>query len=103
VRTDAFIRKRRLAREEVIAINHLLKSRARQYVAAASREWLYPEQSYSGTWEDIAKTLLPRDDLWQFGGEIYVGWRTGQRTIKMLSAGLPALTNTCGRSSARQN
>lgn len=77
VRTDAFIRKRKLSRDEVIAINHLLKSRARRYVAASDKEWLYPERSFGGEWKDIARVLLPRDELWQFGGEIYVGHADG--------------------------
>lgn len=72
-RTDAFIRTRKLEREEVIGINYLLKSRARRYVAAADKEWLYPERSFTGSYADIKKILLPRDDLWKFGGEIYVG------------------------------
>jgi hypothetical protein len=75
--TDAFIRCRDLSRDEVIAINHLLKQRARRFAAASSIEWLYPERSFSGTWQGIAEVLLPRDDLWQFGGEFYVGYKDG--------------------------
>ena len=77
VRTDAFIRNRKLSREQVIAVNHLLKQRARRFVAASNAEWLYPERSFSGTWQGIAEVLLPRDELWQFGGEIYVGYADG--------------------------
>ena len=77
VRTDAFIRERKLSRDEVIAINYLLKSRARQYIAASDREWLYPEKAFPGKWSDIAAVLLPKDELWQFGGEIYVGYKDG--------------------------
>ncbi len=40
VSRDAFIRTRKLARDGVIAINHLLKSRARRYMAASDKEWL---------------------------------------------------------------
>lgn len=77
VRTDAFIRTRKLSREEVIGINHLLKSRARRYVAASREEWLYPEREFAGEWQDIGQVLLPRDELWQFGGETYVGYKDG--------------------------
>ncbi|MBI3346961.1 MAG: DUF4238 domain-containing protein [Burkholderiales bacterium] len=77
-RTDAFIRDRRLSRDEVIAINHLLKSRAKRYIAAANKEWLYPERHFSGSWADIAIVLLPKSDLWRFGGEIYVGYQDGR-------------------------
>jgi hypothetical protein len=74
VRTDAFIRTRKLTRDDVIGINCLLKQRARQYVAAGEREWLSPETQFSGNWADIGKILLPRDELWRFGGKIYVGY-----------------------------
>lgn len=77
VRTDAFIRDRRLTRDEVIAINHLLKARAKRCIAASNKEWLYPERHYRGTWAQIAQVLLPKSDLWQFGGEIYVGYKDG--------------------------
>lgn len=76
-RTDNFIRNRRLSRDEVIAINHLLKSRAKRYIAAADKAWLYPERQFNGTWAQIAKVLLPKADLWRFGGEIYVGYKDG--------------------------
>lgn len=76
-RTDNFIRDRRLSREEVIAINHLLKSRAKRYIAAADKTWLYPEREFNGAWAQIAKVLLPKAGLWRFGGEIYVGYKDG--------------------------
>lgn len=77
VRTDAFIRNRKLSREEVIGINYVLKSRARRYVAAPNKDWLYPEKSFTGSWQDLADVLLPKDELWRFGGEIYVGHNDG--------------------------
>lgn len=76
-RTDTFIRDRRLSRDEVIAINHLLKSRAKRYIAAADKTWLYPEREFNGSWAQIAKVLRPKSDLWRFGGEIYVGYKDG--------------------------
>jgi hypothetical protein len=76
-RTDAFIRTRKLSRNEVVSINYLLKSRARRYLAASNREWLYPETYLTGAWQDIAQVLLPKDELWRFGGEIYVGYADG--------------------------
>lgn len=76
-RTDAFIRTRKLVREEVSAINYLLKHRARRYVAAHQKEWLSPEVEFRGEWKDIAQVLLPKDKLWQFGGEVYVGYADG--------------------------
>ena len=76
-RTDAFIRDRRLSRDEVIAINHLLKSGAKRYIAAADKAWLHPEQEFKWSWAQIAEVLLPKDRLWHFGGEIYVGYKDG--------------------------
>ncbi|MCY1216051.1 hypothetical protein D9M68_139660 [compost metagenome] len=76
-RTNNFIRDRRLSREEVIAINHLLKSRAKRYIASADKTWLYPEREFNGPWTEIAKVLRPRADLWRFGGEIYIGYKDG--------------------------
>lgn len=77
VRTDAFIRKRHLSREDVLAINHLLKTRATRYVAGGSDVDLFPELQFKGSWSDIGGVLMPRDELWQFGGEIYVGYEDG--------------------------
>jgi hypothetical protein len=76
-RTDAFIRKRELVTADVIAINHVLKSRARRYVAAGDADWLTPELHNKHDWKQIAEVLLPRDDLWKFGGDIFVGYKDG--------------------------
>lgn len=78
VRTDAFIRSRKLSSQEVVWINHILKARARRYVAAGRKEWLYPEQSVSDSWDDLRTVLLPpNDELWRFGGEIYAKYDSG--------------------------
>ncbi|WP_114155035.1 DUF4238 domain-containing protein [Chromobacterium haemolyticum] len=77
VRTDAFIRTRNLSSEEVTAINYVLKARARKYIAAAKVEWLYPESTNSLNWHDIKQILLPRDELWQFGGEMVMAFNDG--------------------------
>lgn len=78
VRTDKMIRARRLTDIEVARINYVLKARAQRHIAAGKREWLYPEQHASGSWADLAATLLPpRDELWHYGGETYVGFEDG--------------------------
>jgi hypothetical protein len=77
VRTDAFIRDRELSEPEVHAINLVLKSRARKYVASSNPAWLYPEQYCTLSWGEIAKVLLPRKELWRFGGEMYIGYEDG--------------------------
>lgn len=76
-RTDAFIRSRMLSQAEVHAINLVLKFRARKYVASSNPAWLYPEQYCALSWEGIANTLLPKNDLWRFGGEVYIGYEDG--------------------------
>lgn len=81
-RTDAWIRTRKLSREEVIAVNHILKSRARRYVAAANEDWLYPERA-GPDWKAAGKILLPPErELWHFGGEIVVGYKDGTSSFQ---------------------
>lgn len=75
--TEAMVRGRELSEEEVNAINLVLLTRAKQFVAAGRPEWLYPERTCKLSWEEIAKVLLPRDGLWKFGGETYIGYKDG--------------------------
>jgi hypothetical protein len=78
VRTDAFIRTRKLTGQEVTRVNYVLKARARRYIAAGRKEWLYPEANISDSWGELRKTLLPpKDGLWHFGGEMFVGYEDG--------------------------
>jgi len=77
-RFDTMIRVRKLKPENVIAINYLLKTRARRFIAASTKEWLYPEDVTRGSWAEAGKVLLPpTNELWHFGGEIYVGYKDG--------------------------
>ena len=77
-RTDAFIRTRKLTSKEVSSINGLLKARAHRYIAASEKTWLAPEKMDLGPWEAIGKILLPpSNELWHFGGEIYIGYEDG--------------------------
>ena len=77
-RTDKLIRSRRLTDLEVSRINRVLKARARRYIASGREDWLYPEQSTAGSWAELAGTLLPpRDELWGFGGETFIGYKDG--------------------------
>ena len=77
-RTDAMIRTRMLTTEEVVSINSLLKARARKYVGGYEESWLFPERTGLVEWQDIGSVLLPpRDLLWHFGGEVYVGYGDG--------------------------
>jgi hypothetical protein len=78
VRTDAFIRTRKLSSQEVARINYVLKARARRYIAAGRKEWLNPEESVSEPWGELRKTLLPpKNELWHFGGEMFAKFESG--------------------------
>jgi hypothetical protein len=78
VHAGKWIRTRNLNAAEVTAINHILKSMARRYVAADVEEWLSPEATAPKDWRECGKVLLPpRNELYPFKGEIYVGHRDG--------------------------
>lgn len=77
VRTDAFIRTRKLSDIDVIGINYILKARARRFIAAGRDEWLYPETAIRGHWKDLRNALLPKDEIWRFGGDTYVKYEDG--------------------------
>ena len=78
VRTDKFIRTRKLADHEVVRINHVLKARARRYIAAGKEDWLFPEQAIDTSWEGLRQTLLPPErELFGFGGETYAKFEDG--------------------------
>lgn len=78
VRTDKCIRSRQFNRDQVAAINFILKNRARRYIASAEEEWLYPEKQYSFKWHELRNILLPpRDELYHFDGEIFVEYKDG--------------------------
>jgi len=77
VRTDKIIRSRKLTDTGVSEINFILKARAKRYVAAGREEWLYPEKAITGKWADLRETLLPKDGLYEFGGEMYAGFEDG--------------------------
>jgi len=78
VRTDKYIRTRKLNDSEVSAINLVLKAKAKRYIAAEKKEWLYPERQANLTWDSAKKILLPpEDELYHFGGETFVGYEDG--------------------------
>lgn len=81
VRTNAFLRDRNLNDNEVQAINFVIKKRARRFIAAAQKTWLYPENDPSITWESVKETLLPpASKIYEFGGEMFMGFNDG-RTV----------------------
>jgi hypothetical protein len=71
---------RQLTEQEVLAINYITKTRAHRYVAAAEKEWLYPErQLETDHWRKLGNGLMlmpePRDLY--MGGEILIGYKDG--------------------------
>lgn len=78
LRINALIRGRRFDTEAVIAVNAWLKTRARRYIAAGDRDWLYPERTTPVAPATLARLLLPlRKELWRHGGEIHIGYKDG--------------------------
>lgn len=116
-RVDAFIRTRKLTAQEVAQVNFVIKARARRYIAAGRKEWLYPEKTVSQPWGEFRKVFLPpKDGMFHFGGEIFVKYESGDvhyqdefgRTekprdflIKKLRDKLPRPRDACGCGSGK--
>lgn len=71
---------RMLSDEEVNEINFIIKRRAYRYIAAAERDWLYPEKQIpTNRWDRLGGGYLlmpdPRDV--SFGDELIIGYRSG--------------------------
>jgi hypothetical protein len=67
---------RELEEDEVVRINYILKKRATRYIAAAEKEWLYPEQHVSTTdWRLLDDDWFLLPNLWKvsFTSEILMG------------------------------
>lgn len=80
VRTDSFIRERKLSSNEVQSINFILKSRARRYIASPVEEWLYPENAVSTDWASHKMILLPDEvHIPLAGGEMYARFDDGSK------------------------
>jgi hypothetical protein len=71
---------RSLSEEEVLQINSITKRRAYRYVAAAEREWLYPERRASSDhWRNLGDgyLLMPEPRDIHMGGEMLIGYKDG--------------------------
>ena len=78
VNTINFINKRKLNQDEVTKINHIIKFRSRDEIAAGKESWLYPENRLACDWSELRHVLIPpSDELYLFGGEMYVGYEDG--------------------------
>lgn len=73
-----FINKRKLTADEVTRINYIIKSRSKDAIAAGKERWLYPESGLNCNWAELRHVLMPpSNELYQFGGEIYVRYKDG--------------------------
>jgi hypothetical protein len=71
---------RQLSEDEVRAVNFILKRRARRYIAAAEREWLYPERSLKSTmWNKLGDQffLMPDPRKVSFHTDTLIGFKDG--------------------------
>lgn len=71
---------RMLTEEEVREINYITKMSADRYIAAAEKEWLYPEEYLgSTTWRSLGDgyLLMPDPRHVHGGGEIIIGYNDG--------------------------
>jgi hypothetical protein len=72
---------RMLTEDEVLQINLITKRRAYRYIAAADREWLYPERHVSTDhWRKLGRgyLLMPEPRHIHMGGEILIGYKDGR-------------------------
>lgn len=68
---------RALSEEDVLTINYIIKKRAERYIAAAKKEWLYPENFLNNIrWDKIGKSylLMPDPRSMTFSSEIIIGY-----------------------------
>jgi hypothetical protein len=71
---------RQISQREVRAINYIIKRRARRFIAAATKEWLYPEKFLkSQVWNKLGDKffLMPDPRKVTFTTEITAGWGNG--------------------------
>lgn len=69
-----------LSESEVIAVNFILKKRAKRYIAAPEQEWLYPEkQMKTQMWDRLGNEffLMPDARKMKFTTNILMGYENG--------------------------
>jgi hypothetical protein len=74
---------RRLEEDEVREINYIIKSNAKRYIAAAKKEWLYPEKYISKSdWSGYGSgyLLMPDPRSVTYGGQLIIGHQNGTST-----------------------
>jgi hypothetical protein len=81
---------RQIPEKHVRAINFIVKNRARRYVAAGEKEWLYPEKALKTTmWDKLGNRFFPMPDPRKvsFSTEILVGYKDGSAWGSMNTGG----------------
>lgn len=71
---------RSLSEREVLEINYITKQRALRFIAAANRDWLFPEKHLGSThWRNFGKgyLLMPEPREVHMGGEVIVRYKSG--------------------------
>lgn len=71
---------RMLSDIEVNEINYIIKKRAYRYIAAAKKEWLYPEKNISThLWDKLGKgyLLMPDPRSVTFSSQVVFGYKNG--------------------------
>ena len=71
---------RQISERDVRAINYIIKKRARRYIAAAKKEWLYPEKILKTViWNKLGDRffLMPDPRKVPFTTEMSMGWGDG--------------------------
>lgn len=68
---------RKLTSDEVHQVNLIIKQRAYRYVAAAEKDWLFPERFVQKRWDHFGKSylLMPDPRSVSFSGEIIIGYK----------------------------
>lgn len=72
---------RALSEQEVLEINYVTKRRAHRYIAAAEKEWLFPERRLGEPhWRKLGDGYLfmPDPRHIHMGGEILIGYESGR-------------------------
>jgi len=77
---DDIIRERSFNEQQVSAINYILKCRAQRYIAAAERDWLFPEKQLNKLdWASFDKLFISGSTkLFGRDVEIFVGGKDGK-------------------------
>ncbi|WP_166258695.1 DUF4238 domain-containing protein [Marinobacter salicampi] len=80
IKYDDIIRERELNEQQVLAINYILKKRAQKFIAAADKDWLFPESYLKRKdWRSLDKVFISKSvKLLGKGGEIFIGGRNGE-------------------------